>query len=862
MSFRKIIKTGFVLIIGAVSACSFAQSSAVKQSEKKIGQGNWTAARQSLIKSLRKDAFNPEIEVALAKWFLNPHNPSQQIDTAYKYSQLALTHYRQLPIKQKEKLKRDIIDSTSIVLLRMKIDSTAFDRARKVNTEKSYIDFLDKFQFSTDQPKAIELRDEVAFLEALRQNSYGAFESYIQRYPQSHRAREAKARYEKLLFESRTRDHKLKSYEAFVKEFPGSPFRAQAEKNIFEVRTSDGSISSFVKFINEHQDNYFTNAARNILFHIARESEEKFPDGLLTDSLKHVIELDRKLWAPIYKNGKYGFIDTEGVEVLPLQFESIAENYKCGSVNEDILMTNAGLVSRSGRILSKVKSFKDLGYGFMKVADGNCFFVMHKSGRVISECIEDASVLEGRFLRIIKNKLAGLLSLNGRVLLKPQWHSIEMMENIVVLDLNGKKNLVTPAQLSSMADGNPMPENLVFDEVKAIGKDRVLVSNGSLEGIINSKLELIIPLKIQSLSQTPFGLVRKINDQFIFSDLPELKEEPWDNYSVHRQWLRLKNSSGETLFDSYRKKVVETNPDSLWFENGLAFVQRNDSIRIHVNSSAQVEVPRDSKMVFIKSPDSIRYFFVSLKNRKTIFNIESGIKMFTTDYDQIESLDARNFIVFKKNKKGIVDLKGKTVLPVEYDALILSQSHLSLYKDKKFGLYNLYTKQLIKPTFEKNLQLLDSAILIAFQNGHYGLIDWSGKTISGFEYDEIQPWAKGVIWAKKDFEWSLIDFHQQRKILSHIRNFAVIKNTAAEKLAIIKQDNGYGVLSSRNGVIIAASFSFLMNLGSEEEPIYFTSKEVEEANIVVVIYYDRNGKLLRKQVYEDEEYARIVCPQE
>src|SRR5260370_21798126 len=116
MSFHKIIKTGFVLIITAVSTCSFAQSSVVKQAEKKISQGNWTAARQSLIKSLRKDALNPEIEVALAKWFLNPHNLNQQIDTAYKYSLMALEHYRQLSFKQKENLKRNIVDSTSIIL--------------------------------------------------------------------------------------------------------------------------------------------------------------------------------------------------------------------------------------------------------------------------------------------------------------------------------------------------------------------------------------------------------------------------------------------------------------------------------------------------------------------------------------------------------------------------------------------------------------------------------------------------------------------------------------------------------------------------------------------------------------------------
>jgi hypothetical protein len=48
-------------------------------------------------------------------------------------------------------------------------------------------------------------------------------------------------------------------------------------------------------------------------------------------------------------------------------------------------------------------------------------------------------------------------------------------------------------------------------------------------------------------------------------------------------------------------------------------------------------------------------------------------------------------------------------------------------------------------------------------------------------------------------------------------------------------------------------------VGSDEKPLYFTEKRVEEADIYVVIYYDQAGKFLRKQVYESEEYDRIVC---
>lgn len=861
MRLLKFIGVGLALILGFKQSLLFAQSGAAKQAEKKMDQGSWAAARQVLVKSLRKDSLNPEIDISLAKWFLSQKNPNQQIDSAYKYSLRALSHFCKLTSKQKEKLSRDMIDSASLVLLRARIETISFDIAKQVNTEKSYNDYLDKYKFSIHKSAATELRDEVAYLDVLRQNSYAAFENYIIRYPQSLRLKEAKSRYEKLLYDFRTQDRKWKSYETFVKEFPQSPYKKEAERNVFKVLTSNGSPSDFIEFIEKHPHNSYTGLARDILFHLLRELDEKIPDLILTDSLKTVAELNRQILAPVYKNGKFGFIDSNGAEALSIRFESIDENYKCGSIETDILLTNAGLVSRSGKILSSARAFKDLGYGFIKVSD-TCTNVIHKSGTVVSLCVDDAFVLAGRYLVVTKNGKMSLVALNGRELIQPAWHSIELLGEVLVLEDRGKKVLVTSAQLRAAAEKNPLDESFVFDEVKLLDKDRLLVRNGSLEGVVNSNLEFIVPLAMQQLLPTSLGLLRKINDQYIFADLAELKEERWDKYTLHQQWLQLKNTAGQKLFDTYSKKIIESNPDSLWFENRLAFTQRGDSLHIHINSLREVKVPVESKLVFIKSPDSVRYFFVQHKNKKTVFSVESGSKLYTTDVDQIESLTADYFVVYKKNKKGLVDTKGKIILPIEYDILLLQGNHVSLYKDKKFGLYNISTHQMVKPSFQKNLVVLDSSALIAFQNGRHGLIDWTGQPISEFEYDEIQPWVNGKIWVRKDYEWSLIDFQQSKKILTRIKNFQVFKNTPTEKLAIVKQENLFGVVSSTHGIIIPPSFTFLMNLGNTDEPFYFTSKDVEEAGIVVVIYYDKMGKLLRKQVYEDEEYGRIVCPQD
>jgi hypothetical protein len=55
------------------------------------------------------------------------------------------------------------------------------------------------------------------------------------------------------------------------------------------------------------------------------------------------------------------------------------------------------------------------------------------------------------------------------------------------------------------------------------------------------------------------------------------------------------------------------------------------------------------------------------------------------------------------------------------------------------------------------------------------------------------------------------------------------------------------------------SFSDIINVGSPAQPLYFTEKHVEEASIFVVIYYDSAGKMLRREIYEQDDYEKIYC---
>jgi hypothetical protein len=96
-------------------------------------------------------------------------------------------------------------------------------------------------------------------------------------------------------------------------------------------------------------------------------------------------------------------------------------------------------------------------------------------------------------------------------------------------------------------------------------------------------------------------------------------------------------------------------------------------------------------------------------------------------------------------------------------------------------------------------------------------------------------------------------------ILDRIRDFSWIRKSDEENIARVHRENYYGLISSNKGILIPPTFHEIINLGTPEMPLYFTEKGVEEADIYIVIYYNQDGKLVRRQAYEEDEYDRIYC---
>jgi WG containing repeat len=852
----------FVIPFIFLSIQVWAQSGNGKQVLNRIQEKKWTKAEQAIVKVLQKDTTDAEIKYVASILFSDKNYPKYNLDSAHHYLHSSQQSFFRLPLRERERLKKLPLDSSLFLKQKEQIDSLAFEAAKLFNTEEAYIYFLNHFHNTRYTTSATELRDEIAFITALKTNSQKSYAEFFRKYPSSNRANEARGRYEKILFDEHTQDGRLKSFQSFINKYPTNPYRLQAERYVFEISTAGGTTESFRHFIESYPQSKWITQAHNLLFHL-QDHYTPSPDQSVSDSLKKIIELDKSYWVPFTKSGHYGFMNASGTEKIAPNYKDIFPDYLCGNIQLDYLITSEGIIARNEKMLYKgiVHEVKDLGSGFLKIRTNASQLLLHKSGFTIKrEGMNDARVLANRFLLIKKESGWGILSFSNRDLVPFIYEDISSFDDWIVLTKNKKKIIVTADQIGAVADRKPLHQNMVFDDVNQWADGQCWVRNDALEGVLNESLEFIIPLDRQVLSKTPFGFLRKKENDLFIEGIRDLQNTSYNKVTIRGQWLLTQQKNNQLqLYEIQSGKKITDKIDSIWFEQNIALVKCKDSIRAWLNRNIYLDFNKKTKDNLI-SKDSSVWIYIEEKNKKAVYDALSGERLFAAEFDKIENPATNVFLISKANKKGLIDINGKVLLPIEYDAIIQSESgKFSLLKDKKFGLYDLASKKLIKPAYDRNVVQYNNHWLIAFKEGGWSFIQPDTKPANKFQYSEIKYWNDTTAWIKENFHWKLVEIKSGEILMDKIKDFSYVKKYAHEHVVIIHQDNYYGVISNRHGIIIPPTFTDIINLGDTETPLYFTEKHVEEADMHIVIYYDNNGKLLRKQAFESDEYERILC---
>jgi hypothetical protein len=338
------------------------------------------------------------------------------------------------------------------------------------------------------------------------------------------------------------------------------------------------------------------------------------------------------------------------------------------------------------------------------------------------------------------------------------------------------------------------------------------------------------------------------------------ESEFFRDVKVSKPWIAVKKIGGWHLFDPLLKNHKPVLFDSISFKGPYAVgrYNRNDTVYVYFHPGVFLKF-NNVKLDFIPGKDSVSFLLVDEGDKRSIYNAD-GLKLFSGPYDNIAYAGKDIFIVFKKEKRGLVASDGKFLLPLAYDAIgEIVNNTISLLKGMKFGLYNILSRKLIKPEFDKNLSLYNDTTIVAFKDGFYGFIDWENKKKDTFEFNEIRHWNNAEAWVKKNSQWILYTIYTKNFLLKGVKEYTLIKDKQGEKIAIILHDTKYGVINNKNRIVLPAEFTDIKNLGDAENPLYFTEKHVEEASLFVVTYYDKDGKQLKRIVVDEQDYERIYC---
>lgn len=855
------------MLFSVLSLSAVAQGAREKSAQRLLAKKRWDKVHVQLEKLLRRDSFNVPALYLMSRYYSAAGNPAYQLDSAYGYALKARRRWGLTDVRTRERWRSLPLDTVILTEQRRGIEKEAFRQASDRSTEQAFVRFIRDYPGAPEVGEAIRLRNASAFREAEQKNTWTAYQSFVAFYPSAEQAPVAQARYDSLLYEAKTLDRRLLSYVEFLRENPQSPHRIKAEWQIFELATATGTPDAFESFISEYPGTVGARRAASILFHVLYEDhqEHRFPAQLLTDSLKKVMATRQEVLVPLLFKGNFGFMNAAGKEVIPPFTDDIDEKYLCGNVG-DIVLVGGQLFNANGSRIhaGPFRSMEDIGFGFLLVEGQEGLRVLHASGFFVGEeNLDDALIAGSRMIATKKKGLWTIYTLGGRkVPVEPAPEIIALAQSVVFRYKEGHQ-LHSLDELAARVRGEGQTNTLVWDDARKLPGDYLLVQRDDVQGVFDPAGKVIVPEGSHKITQAFFGFVAASDSGFHTYNRYGEASEVFPDLRVIEPWVTAKTSGGWILFDPAERIYKSISYDSIAIHGAFAAGYKPQGIELHfaARPNHSVLISAADKITFLKGNDTTSCLLVEQAKKMTVYSME-GIELFSVpSYDRLQYPGKDHFVVWRKNRKGLLNRAGKLVLPIEYDAIAASENgFLTLLKGRKFGLYDSHTRKLIKPEYDKNIRYYSENILLAYKNGFFGFINSDDKTLSDFLFSDVLPWKDSLALVRQNNLWSVYNVLTGEKTGPEFNSFTQVSARADDRVLIVKKGSDLGVISSRKGTVIPVNFSDIVNVGSPEQPLYFTEKHVREADLFIVIYYDSSGRFLRREVYEHEDYDRIYCP--
>lgn len=688
----KVLHILVLLLIIFSGSASYAGN--VKKGFVALQVHDYFKAKKSFEKGMK---YNPEAcSFGLAILYSRDNHVFYSKDSAYRFIKMARTNLYDAKARKRKKWAKYGWSLAGIDSVEQIIADQFYAEAKQINTPESYNAFLTTHPNSSYATRALEIRDSIAFFNAVMENTSASYQSFMDDYPKSDYFDIAEDNFYEVQFDELTGDGSLASYLEFIQLNANSPLRPAAEKKIYEIVTEANTAQSYEVFIRTYPQNSMVDSAWRQLYQSSLDTldaltlkrfKSQYPDYPYQKELLRDIAYLDSVYLPMREGELYGFMNTAGVEMIPAVYDQVSP-YSEG----------LAIVSKNGKygVIDKYNQVK-IPFKFDAISD-------FMNGRAIVE----------------QEELLGMIHRNGSFVFECKFDDMGTLFDGLIYVSDGEKFGYFDATGFQRI---PMKFSDAYDFSNGVAKVQV----DGLEAFIDIYGVYVVP--------PAFEQIKPYSDSLYI----------YEKDGFYGFMNRLGKSVVEPIYDNIGELI-----------DGYALASIDGEI-VYLNGGGKVIVQNDLEEYpnFMSRGEFLNGEAIAMKDGSYGKVDQKGRTVIDFKYENM-GVGAYIFPFKKKGQWGAMNAAEKVIIPAKYSSVVVHEDkYFVVNADFGEGVLGLNGEEIIPLSF-KHIDYLANDLFIVESETGFGVLR-KGEMIAPIEFDSIQMFGKDYLLLIKSDRWAYFE---------------------------------------------------------------------------------------------------------
>lgn len=364
--------------------------------------------------------------------------------------------------------------------------------------------------------------------------------------------------------------------------------------------------------------------------------------------------------------------------------------------------------------------------------------------------LEEIEAKDAKYFILQKDNKYGVIDTNGQVIIEPQYDGLKIPNP-------------TKEVFICLVDSN----NEIWNAVD-INNEKLWTNYTSVDAISLKTITSLVPYE-KTVLKYQEGNLYGIMD-YEGNKITEAEYEEIVNIDYKEGYLKVKKEENYGVIDIKGQKILDEEYENIlsdgYYDEKTKYSEAGFILRVktddgykfgYATTSGKVvlepiynevnritEIENNKDVYFITSLNG-RYGL--LKNNKTILENE----YINIDYDKTNEI----VIAQKDSSKGVFDINGKNIIPIDYDTIIIGGEYINAIKDENTIIFDKNGNTINTEDASKE-KVSDKYSIIIDKDDNYNIVDNSNKRLLNTNYSYLEYFRDDLFIATNESKTGLI----------------------------------------------------------------------------------------------------------